>query len=38
MATSRTEREVVNEKGYLTAVEADRLLDVRVLTDGGIQK
>jgi fumarate hydratase class II len=38
MATSRTVREVVIEKGYLTAVEADRLLDVRVLTDGGIQK
>lgn len=38
MATNRTVREVVIEKGYLTAVEADRLLDVRALTDGGIQK
>ena len=37
MATSRTVREVVVEKGYLSAEEADRLLDVRVLTDGGIQ-
>jgi len=37
MATSRTVREVVVEKGYLSVEEADRLLDVRVLTDGGIQ-
>jgi fumarate hydratase class II len=38
MATNRTVREVVVEKGYLTAVEADRLLNVRALTEGGIQK
>jgi len=37
MATNRTVREVVIEKGYLTAAEADRLLDVRALTEGGIQ-
>ncbi|WP_420641021.1 aspartate ammonia-lyase [Candidatus Leptofilum sp.] len=38
MATNRTVREVVIEKGYLEAEEADRLLNVRSLTDGGIQK
>jgi fumarate hydratase, class II len=38
MATSRTVREVVIEKGYLDEDEADRLLNVRALTDGGIQK
>lgn len=38
MATNRTVREVVIEKGYLNAEEADRLLNVRALTDGGIQK
>jgi fumarate hydratase class II len=38
MAGNRTVREVVVEKGYLTADEADRLLDVRSLTGGGIQK
>lgn len=38
MAGNRTVREVVVEKGYLTAEEADRLLDVRTLTEGGIQK
>ena len=37
MRTDRTVREVVVEKGYLTPDEADRLLDVRSLTDGGIQ-
>ena len=37
MATNRTVREVVIEKGYLTPEEADRLLDVRSLTEGGIQ-
>lgn len=37
MRTDRTVREVVIEKGYLTPEEADRLLDVRSLTDGGIQ-
>lgn len=38
MATNRTVREVVIEKGYLDGEEADRLLNVRALTDGGIQK
>jgi fumarate hydratase class II len=38
MATNRTVREVVIEKGYLDAEQADRLLNVRVLTDGGIHK
>nr|NIP28212.1 hypothetical protein [Phycisphaerae bacterium]NIX32025.1 hypothetical protein [Phycisphaerae bacterium] len=37
MKTNRTVREVVIEKGYLTPEEADRLLNVRNLTDGGIQ-
>ncbi len=37
MATDRTVREVVVDKGYLSAEEADRLLDVRSLTEGGIQ-
>lgn len=37
MATNRTVREVVIEKGYLTPEEADRLLDVAALTEGGIQ-
>ena len=36
MATNRTVREVVVEKGYLNPEEADRLLDVRTLTEGGI--
>lgn len=38
MATNRTVREVVIEKEYLDEAEADRLLNVRSLTDGGIQK
>lgn len=38
MATNRTIREVVVEKGYLTAEEADRILDARKMTEGGIQK
>ena len=37
MADNRTVREVVVEKGYLTDEEADRLLNVRSLTEGGIQ-
>lgn len=37
MRTDRTVREVVVEKGYLSPEEADRLLDVRKLTEGGIQ-
>ncbi len=37
MLTNRTVREIVVEKGYLSAAEADRLLDVRSLTEGGIQ-
>lgn len=38
MATNRTVREVVVEKGYLSGEEVDRLLNVRSLTDGGIHK
>ena len=38
MATGRTVREVVLEKGYLTGEQADQLLDVRELTEGGIRK
>lgn len=38
MNSSRTVREVVIEKGYLSADEADRLLDVYSLTEGGIRK
>jgi len=37
LATNRTVREVVVEKGYVTADEADQLLDVSALTEGGIQ-
>lgn len=36
MATNRSIREVVIEKGYLTAEQADELLDVRAMTEGGI--
>lgn len=38
MKSNRTVREVVVEKGYLSAEEADRLLDVYSLTEGGIRK
>jgi fumarate hydratase class II len=38
MATNRTIKEVVVEKGYLTAEDADRILDARSMTEGGIQK
>ncbi|MFC2031651.1 lyase family protein, partial [Chloroflexota bacterium] len=38
MATNRTIKEVVVEKGYLTAEEAERILDARAMTEGGIQK
>ena len=37
MATNRTLKEVVVEKGYLTPEEADRILDARRMTEGGIQ-
>ncbi|MHB9145505.1 MAG: aspartate ammonia-lyase [Symbiobacteriia bacterium] len=36
MASGRTIREVVVEKGYLSAAEADKLLEARGLTEGGI--
>jgi len=36
MASNRTIKEVVVEKGYLTAKEADRILDARKMTEGGI--
>jgi fumarate hydratase class II len=38
LRSNRTVREVVIEKGYLTADEADRLLDVYSLTEGGIKE
>ncbi|MGD8737526.1 MAG: aspartate ammonia-lyase [Anaerolineae bacterium] len=38
MASNRTIKEVVVEKGYLSAEEADRILDARKMTRGGIQK
>ncbi len=38
MTSGRTIKEVVVEKGYLTASEADRILDARQMTEGGIQK
>ena len=38
MATNRTIKEVVVEKGYLSAEEVDRILDARQMTYGGIQK
>ncbi len=37
MASGLTVRQVVIEKGYLSPQEADRLLNVRKLTEGGIQ-
>jgi fumarate hydratase class II len=37
MATNRTLKEVVVEKGYLSAREADRILDAHSMTEGGIQ-
>lgn len=38
MASGRTIREIVLEKGYLTEDELDRLLDARRMTEGGIMK
>jgi fumarate hydratase class II len=38
IATNRTIKEVVVEKGYLTAAEADRILDAHQMTEGGIHK
>jgi fumarate hydratase class II len=37
MASNRTIKEVVVEKGLLTPQQADELLDVRKMTEGGIQ-
>jgi fumarate hydratase class II len=37
MATGKTIREVVVAKGYLSAQEADQLLDAARMTEGGIQ-
>jgi len=37
MRTDRTVKEVVLSKGYLSEEEADQLLDVHALTEGGIQ-
>ena len=36
MRTNRTVREVVVEKGYMSPEDADKILDVRALTEGGI--
>lgn len=38
MRSNRTVREVVVDKGYLSGEEADRLLDVYSLTEGGIRR
>jgi fumarate hydratase class II len=38
MASNRTIRDVVVEGGYLTAEEADRVLDAFRMTEGGIQE
>jgi fumarate hydratase class II len=38
MASGRTIREVVLEKGYLSEEEIERLLDARRMTEGGIMK
>jgi fumarate hydratase class II len=38
MATGKTIREIVIAKGYLSAQEADRLLDAAKMTEGGIQE
>ncbi len=38
MASNRSIKEVVVEKGYLSAEEAARILDARKMTEGGIQK
>jgi fumarate hydratase class II len=38
MASGRAIKEVVLEKGYLTIEEADRILDARAMTEGGIQE
>lgn len=37
MATGKTIKEIVVERGLLPADEVDRLLDVRTMTEGGIQ-
>jgi len=37
MATNRSVRDVVVERGYLTNEEAERILDARRMTEGGIQ-
>jgi fumarate hydratase class II len=37
MATGKTIKEIVVEKGLLPAEEVDKLLDVRTMTEGGIQ-
>ncbi len=38
LATGRTVREVVVEKGYLSPGEADRLLDAQAMTEPGVRK
>jgi fumarate hydratase class II len=36
LAENKTVKQVVVEKGYLTPEEADRLLDVRAMTEPGV--
>jgi fumarate hydratase class II len=38
MATNQTIKDVVVAKGYLTAQEAERILDARRMTEGGIHR
>lgn len=38
MATGRSIREVVLEKGYVSEADIDRILDVRKMTEGGIME
>jgi fumarate hydratase class II len=38
MASGRTVKEIVVERGYLIAEEADRILDARAMTEGGTQQ
>ena len=37
MASNRTIKEVVVDRGFMTADEADRILDAHKMTEGGIQ-
>ena len=37
LAENRSIRDIVVERGYMSAEEADRVLDARKMTEGGIQ-